>query len=138
MHDKDQTDLDTSTNDGFAEGIDLLPVSASTAALVLGVPDSSFSAWVRRRRAPHPTAARMLSWLLAGYRPADWHMTGPDFIMARERLGLSVDELADVLDAEPETIRKWSSDFSGPPRMVATAMRWMLDGFRPPEWPEDL
>ena len=129
-------DLDTSTNAGFRDGLDALGVKPSTAGLVMGIPDSTLSAWVRGRRPPHPTGASMLRWLLDGYRPRDWHMTGPDFDEARVDLGLTVEDLADVLDADPETIVKWSSDFNGPPRMVATAMRWFLDeDFRPPEWP---
>ena len=68
-------------------------------------------------------------------------MNHNDFRGAREALGLTQAELADILDVTPRAISHWEAD----PERVATArkpyptavkvMKWMLDGFRPPEFP---
>lgn len=63
-----------------------------------------------------------------------------EFKEARRKLGLTQAELGAVLDTAPQTIRKWEmADTCSTARSVnpvaARAMRWFLDGFRPPEWP---
>lgn len=64
-------------------------------------------------------------------------MTPAQFKEARHKLGLSASELGAILDTDPRTIRRWESP--GDPRPVnpiaAQVMRWMLAGWRPPEWP---
>ena len=66
-------------------------------------------------------------------------MTPTEFRTAREGLGLSINQLAEVLGVEPRTIRKWeatSGDNARPPNPIASrVMQWFQDGFRPPEWP---
>lgn len=67
-------------------------------------------------------------------------MTPAEFKEARRTLGLSQSELGAILDTNPVTIRKWEMDderaSSRSPNPVACqVMRWMLDGFRPPEFP---
>ena len=63
------------------------------------------------------------------------------FRAAREALGLTQVELAKILDVTPRAIAHWEAD----PERVTTArkpyptavkvMKWMLGGFRPPEFP---
>ena len=67
-------------------------------------------------------------------------MSPEDFKAGRRALGLSVSELGRILDTVPRTIRKWEAgDEAATSRSVnpvaAQVMRWLLDGFRPPEWP---
>ena len=67
-------------------------------------------------------------------------MSPTEFKEARYELGLSQSQLGKILDTNPTTIRKWEAE---PERSTARApnpvacqvMRWMLSGFRPPEWP---
>lgn len=67
-------------------------------------------------------------------------MTGAEFKAARERLGLTYSELGAILGGiRADTIRrKWEIDKPGPSPMACQAVRWMLDGYRPPEWPDRL
>lgn len=70
-------------------------------------------------------------------------MTSQDFKQARQQLGLTQAQLGRILDTAPQTIRRWEMDpkhSSARPinPIAAQAMRWMLDGFRPPEFPVDL
>lgn len=64
-------------------------------------------------------------------------MTPEEFKEARRLLGLSASQLGDILATDARTIRRWESE--GDPRPVnpiaARVVRWMLDGYRPPEWP---
>jgi len=67
-------------------------------------------------------------------------MTPQEFKAARQKLGLTQAELGAVLNTAPQTIRKWEMpDGRSTARSVnpvaAEAMRWFLDGFRPPNWP---
>lgn len=67
-------------------------------------------------------------------------MTPADFKSARNRLGLTQAELGRILDTTPQTIRKWEmpaeNSTARSVNPVATqVMRWMLAGFRPPEFP---
>lgn len=69
-------------------------------------------------------------------------MDPDEFKRARQQLGLTQAELGRILDTAPQTIRKWemgedrSTSRSVNP-VAAQAMRWMLAGFRPPEWPKE-
>ncbi|MEL6362312.1 MAG: helix-turn-helix transcriptional regulator [Pseudomonadota bacterium] len=67
-------------------------------------------------------------------------MTPEQFKEARRKLGLTQAQLGTILDTSPTTIRKWEmpehkSTARGPNPVACQAMRWMLGGFRPPEWP---
>ena len=55
-------------------------------------------------------------------------------------MGLTQNELAGILNTSPTTIRKWEADDNRntsrkPNPVAAQVLRWMLAGFRPPEWP---
>lgn len=67
-------------------------------------------------------------------------MEPEEFKRARRRLGLTQAELGRILDTAPQTIRKWemqpeNSTARGVNPVAAQVMRWMLAGFRPPEFP---
>lgn len=68
-------------------------------------------------------------------------MTPSQFKAARNELGLSQSQLGHILDVDPSTIRRWEMDpdrnTARPPNPVAVrVMKWMLAGYRPPEWPQ--
>ncbi|MFV0385608.1 helix-turn-helix domain-containing protein [Paracoccus sp. (in: a-proteobacteria)] len=67
-------------------------------------------------------------------------MNPAEFKKARRALGLSQAQLGVILDTNPTTIRKWEAEEDrstsrNPNPVAAQVMRWMLAGFRPPEWP---
>lgn len=67
-------------------------------------------------------------------------MTNEEFKAARHRLGLTLGELGRILNTTTTTIVKWeapetASTSRRPNPVACQAMAWMLDGFRPPEWP---
>lgn len=68
-------------------------------------------------------------------------MTPTEFREARHMLGLSARQLGAILDTDERTVRRWEADpettgTARPPNPTAArVMRWMLDGWRPPEWP---
>ncbi|MDO5643695.1 MAG: hypothetical protein Q4G26_15085 [Paracoccus sp. (in: a-proteobacteria)] len=68
-------------------------------------------------------------------------MSPDEFKEARRKLGLTLSQLGTILNTDPRTIRKWEAIHGNTARspnpVAARAMRWMLDGFRPPEWPRD-
>ena len=68
-------------------------------------------------------------------------MTSEEFKQARLKLGLTLSELGAILSTDPRTIRKWEAtsgtNARAPNPVAAQAVRWMLDGFRPPEWPTE-
>jgi len=69
-------------------------------------------------------------------------MTAEEFKQARLKLGLTLSELGVILSTDPRTIRKWEAT-SGtnartPNPVAARVMSWMLDGFRPPQFPTSL
>ncbi len=68
-------------------------------------------------------------------------MSPEEFKEARRELGLTQSELGEILDTAPQTIRKWEmagerSTARSVNPVAARAMRWLLSGFRPPEWPD--
>jgi transcriptional regulator with XRE-family HTH domain len=66
-------------------------------------------------------------------------MTPREFKVARNKLGLSQAQLAHILGTDPRTVRKWEAvggtNARGVNPIAAQVVRWMLDGFRPPEYP---
>jgi transcriptional regulator with XRE-family HTH domain len=68
-------------------------------------------------------------------------MSPDEFRQIMRQLGLTQRELARILDTRDSTIRKWLADDSastarGVNPVAAQVMRWMRDGFRPPEFPD--
>lgn len=66
-------------------------------------------------------------------------MSPEEFKAARIKLGLSMKQAGELLGVNFSTIKRWEAG-EGSQRVAvnptaARAMRWMLDGFRPPEWP---
>ena len=67
-------------------------------------------------------------------------MTPFEIKQARHTLGLSVADLAKLLDTDPQTVRRMeqsetASTFRRPaPRMVRLVQAYMM-GYRPPDWP---
>jgi DNA-binding transcriptional regulator YiaG len=64
-------------------------------------------------------------------------MSPTQFKAARRKLGLSASQLGHVLNTDPRTVRKWEQeDGTRPPNPIACrVVEWMLDGYRPPEFP---
>jgi DNA-binding XRE family transcriptional regulator len=67
-------------------------------------------------------------------------MNSHQFKQARRKLGLTQGQLGEILDTAPQTIRKWEMDETRSTArsvnpIAARVMQWMLDGYRPPEWP---
>lgn len=67
-------------------------------------------------------------------------MTSQEFKEARINLGLSQSQLGAILNTNPTTIRKWEADADrstarNPNPVACQVMRWMLAGWRPPEFP---
>lgn len=67
-------------------------------------------------------------------------MNNKQFKEARQSLGLTLSETAKILDVDSRTIRKWEasdncSTARHPNPIASRVMQWMLDGFRPPEFP---
>ena len=60
-------------------------------------------------------------------------MTAQEFKEARRKLGLSVNELAAILDTNPVTIRKWETDpchntARAPNPIACQVLRWLESG----------
>ncbi|MEC9434636.1 MAG: antitoxin Xre-like helix-turn-helix domain-containing protein [Pseudomonadota bacterium] len=70
-------------------------------------------------------------------------MDHEEFRAGRRRLGLTQGQLGALLGIDARTIRRYETDpasekQSRPPHPAAcAALRWLLGGFRPPEWPAD-
>lgn len=64
-------------------------------------------------------------------------MTPAEFKRARFDLGLSASQLGRIVNSDPRTVRKWESEVDQRPvnPIAIRVMQWMLDGYRPPEWP---
>ncbi|MFK5997851.1 MAG: hypothetical protein QM492_07055 [Rhodobacterales bacterium] len=68
-------------------------------------------------------------------------MTSAEFKAGRNQLGLTQSQLGHILDTAPQTIRKWEmpADRSTARQVnpiAARVMHWMLDGYRPAEFPK--
>jgi DNA-binding transcriptional regulator YiaG len=130
-------EIDTSTTEGFREGMDVMDFSVARFALLVGAPESTVKSWKGGDKPVNPSAAIMLKWMINGYRPYNWHMTGPDLRAKREDMQLSQDELGQILDVEADTIVKWESDFRGPPGFIARAIEWLDSDVPPFDWAAD-
>jgi DNA-binding transcriptional regulator YiaG len=69
--------------------------------------------------------------------------TPEGFRETREDLGLSVAQVARLLQTNERTVKRWESEVgTAEDRLVhptaALVMDWFLGGFRPPEWPEKM
>jgi len=64
-------------------------------------------------------------------------MTPTQFKQARNSLGLSSSQLGLILNTDKRTIRKWESEGDTRPvnPIAMRVVQWMLDGYRPPQWP---
>lgn len=128
-------DYDTSTTEGFCKGLNDMGFSASRFGLIIKAPESTVKQWMRGKRPVHPTAAVMLDCLLMGWRPNDWHMTGPDMKKARLSLGLSERDMSIVLDCDVDVLQSWEQSDDGAPHFVSQSVRWLLQGMIPPTVP---
>ena len=65
-------------------------------------------------------------------------MTPTQFKQARNSLGLSSAQLGLILNTDKRTIRKWESEGDTRPvnPIAMRVVQWMLDGYRPPQWPD--
>lgn len=65
-------------------------------------------------------------------------MTKEEFRRARYKLKLTGQQLAYILNVTDRTVRRWEQwGESNPPAPTAVrVLEWMLDGYRPPEWPD--
>jgi len=65
-------------------------------------------------------------------------MTPTQFKEARHKLGLSATQLGHILNSDPRTVRRWESEDDARPvnPIAQQVVRWMLDGYRPPQWPD--
>lgn len=73
------------------------------------------------------------------------HMNADQFIAARQLLGLTIEELAAIANHKSEAAVLWESKVEYqpgrvrlPPAAVVKMVAWMLNGYRPPDWPERL
>jgi DNA-binding transcriptional regulator YiaG len=65
-------------------------------------------------------------------------MTPAEFKQARKELGLSVRDLAWVLNVGEKTIRIWErANDRAPAPTAVRCMVWFQEGFRPADWPKD-
>ena len=69
-------------------------------------------------------------------------MDNHQFKKARRELGLTISDLGHILNTDPRTIRRWEADKNcatsrNPNPVASQVMRWMLNGFRPSEWPDN-
>lgn len=67
-------------------------------------------------------------------------MTPEEFKEARVSLGLTRPQLGVIINTSTKTIEKWEmadgrSNARNPNPVASKVMRWMLAGFRPPEFP---
>lgn len=67
-------------------------------------------------------------------------MTPEEFKETRRKLGLTLSQLAEILDVDARTIRKWEATHGAnqraPNPVAAKVMGWMMAEGRPAEWPE--
>lgn len=66
-------------------------------------------------------------------------MTPREFKRARQTLGLTLSNLADILGVDARTVRKWEAEHGNsarpPSPMAVKVLGWMMKPGRPPEWP---
>ena len=67
-------------------------------------------------------------------------MTNDQFRTIRQDLNLTQQQLADVLGSDLRSVQRWEAAPGTPTArkvnpIAATAMHWLADGYRPPDWP---
>jgi DNA-binding transcriptional regulator YiaG len=67
-------------------------------------------------------------------------VTPAQFQEARLSLGLTAAQLADILGKDIATVQRWETpayktSARKPDPTAVRVLQWMVDGFRPPQWP---
>ena len=55
-------------------------------------------------------------------------MSGNEILEARQKMGLTIKQMADKLGIHRDTYSKWERGVQKMPAIGATAIRWMLNG----------
>lgn len=81
----------------------------------------------------------MTQFINAGTRP---HMSPEQLKQVRHDLGLSLAQLAPLLDTDEKSLRCMEADprssmFREPPPRLVRLLEAYLIGYRPPDWPQD-
>lgn len=87
-----------------------------------------------------PVLSRRLADLAVERRRAVDHN---EFAEGRRKLRLTIGETARIMNVSERTIRRWEQDPEegqgrAPSPTAVRIMEWMLDGFRPLQWPTRL
>jgi DNA-binding XRE family transcriptional regulator len=135
------TDIDPSTGRGLRKAMGAMGIGPRELSWWLATNERTMRRWIWDQKPVNPVAAQAVRWMLAGFRPTA-RENGPDicqpaaFREARATLGLKREQLSAILQVHAETIEKWETDGArGAPSVAGEVMQWMLDGFRPPDWP---
>lgn len=64
-------------------------------------------------------------------------MTPTEFKQARHALGLSGQQLATILNVDARNVRRWEAGERPPNPIAVRVLGWMIDGYRPPQWPQE-
>lgn len=129
--------IDTTTPEGFRAARKALGFKHTRSfSEFIHANERTVKRWEAGVVPPHPTVSAILRWLLEGCAPEGFGeiRDGESFCQARNDLGLSIPELAAILDVDDKLVAFWEEG-NGPPKFVWVAIDWMLDGLRPPEWP---
>lgn len=101
--------------------------------------EKTIRVWERPNgRGPHPTAAVALRWMMDGLcepQGQSQDMDGAAFAAERQAMGLSVDQMADLLGITSDVLTVWE-DGRGPHPAALRVLDWLKAGFRPGDgWP---
>ena len=134
----------------FRQARDRLGLSKEEAARILGTTERTITRWeaspdTKQARRPNNAAARMMRWMLGGYRPPQAseapRKTPEEFSAGRKSLFLTQADLAVILDLDRQTVVRYelAPDLPtalSPSPFASRALDWMLGGFEPPELAE--
>lgn len=133
--------IDPSTPGGFRAAMGALSIGPREMSWWLATNERTIRRWQWGEKPVNPVAAQAVRWMLDGFRPTVQE-GAPDlsqpaaFRAARESLGLSVYQVGAIMHVDPETVQKWEAPGArGAPAVAGEVMQWMIDGFRPPEFP---
>jgi DNA-binding transcriptional regulator YiaG len=120
--------LETSSSTGFRDARLALDLTRKELCIILRVNERTLIRWEDGQKEPHPSAAKMMSMMLDGYRPNSWphQWTGDTMRGFRDGMGWSQDDLADALGLDVETVALYEAG-NGPPEFVAELMTWLGD-----------